>query len=261
MTYNGIDAMQRGQIEQAQSLFIQAVAADPDDPRIRAELARTLARNDQLSQAIDEMSKAVELSGGEASYHIELGELYMRFGRLELARENADRALHNNRRLAGAWALRGKIEKAMGQLDQARVSLHRALVHDESQDEIRFLLAQTYFELRQPDRSLAILQALCQRHGIAEVPDRYLLLNAQALAAIDQLDPAAELLAKVADRPEPLPEVLLELGRIQMLRGDVANARRTLTRGRDLFADRSEFQAQLDQLLSLESRTAGIGGS
>lgn len=253
--------MQRGQYEQAQALFTQAIVADPDDPRIRAELARTLARNGQPAQAIEEMSKAVELSGGEATYHIELGELYMKIGRLDLARENADRALHNNRRLAGAWALRGKIQKAMGQLDEARVSLHRALVHDESLNEIRFLLAQTYIELQQPDRTLAILHTLCQRHGIAEVPDRYLLLNAQALAAIDQLDRAAELLAEVADRPEPLPDVLLELGRIQVLRGDVANARRTWTRGRDLFADRSEFQAQLDQLPSLESRTAGIGGS
>lgn len=259
MTFNGIDAMQRGRSQEAQSLFSRAVEADPDDQRIRAELARTLAHNGQTLPAIEAMTKAVELSGGEAEYLVELGELHMKTGRLDLAREQANHALSNNRRLASAWALRGKVEKAMGQLDQARVSLHRSLVHDENQPEIRFLLSQVYFDLHQPERTLAVLNDLRQRSGMGPLPDEYLLLHARALAAIDQLDPAVELLVAVADRPEPQPEVLLELGRIQVLRGDIANARRTWTRGRDLFGDQSDFPTRLAELPPLDHNTVGVG--
>lgn len=258
MTYNGIDAMQRGRSVEAQNLFSKAAEVAPEDQRIRAELARTFVQNGQVQQAIAQMQRAVELSGGEASYHVELGLLYAQTGQWVLAGQEAERALNNNRRLASAWALKGQVEKAMGQLDQARTSLHRALAHDPELSEVRFQLAQVYFELRQPQRSLSVLDGLMRRFGPAERPARYLLLDAQALAEIGQLDQAAEVLAQAADGPEPTPEMLLELSRIQMLRGDVANARRILSRGRELFGNQPEFQQRLAKLPPDGAETAGV---
>jgi tetratricopeptide (TPR) repeat protein len=164
----------------------------------------------------------------------------------------------NNRRLASAWALKGKVEQAMGQLDQARTSLHRALAHDPELSEVRFQLAQVYFDLRQPQRSLSVLDGLLRRFGPTEQPASYLLLDARALAEIGQLDQAAEVLAKASDGPEPMPEMLLELSRIQLLRGDAANARRTLSRGRELFGSQPEFQRRLDELPPAGAETAGV---
>ena len=258
MTYNGIDAMQRGRTVEAQNLFTKAAEVAPEDQRIRAELARTFVQNGQIHQAIAQMQKAVELSGGEASYHVELGQLFVQTGQLDLARQEADRALKNNRRLATAWALKGQVEQAMGQLDQARTSLHRALAHDPDLNDVRFRLGQVYYDLHEPQRSLSVLDGLLRHYGPGELPPKYLLLDAQALAEIGQLDKAAEVLAQAADGPEPMPEMLLELSRIQILRGDAANARRTLSRGRELFGNQPEFQHRLDELPPGEAETAGV---
>jgi Flp pilus assembly protein TadD len=258
MTYNGIDALQRGRTLEAQSLFAQAAQAAPDDQRIRAELARTLALNGQVQQAIVEMQRAVDLSGGEASFHVELGELYLQTDQADRARHEADLALRNNRRLASAWSLRGRVEAATGQLEQARISLHRALAHDPDLEDARFRLAQVYFEMDQPQRSLAVLDGLIRRYSFAEIPTAYSLLDARALVEIGQFDQAAESLARIADKPQPDPAVLLELSRIHLLRGDVGNARRTLTRGRELFADRPEFQQRLENLHVAEADTTGL---
>jgi Tfp pilus assembly protein PilF len=258
MTCDGIDAMQRGRTLEAQGLFAKAAQAAPDDQRIRAELARTLAVNGQLEQAIEQMRHAVALSGGEASYHVELGELYLQTKRLLQAREQADLALNANRRLAGAWSLRGRVEAELGQLEQARTSLHRALAHDHELSDVSFRLAQIYFELDQPQRSLAVLDNLTRRYTADDIPAEYILLDARALADLGQLDQSADRLALVADRPEPDPAILLELSRIHQLRGDLGNAKRTLMRGRELFTARPEFQRRLDEIAQVESETAGL---
>ena len=256
MTFNGIDALQRGRVVEAQNLFTKAAQAAPNDQRIRAELARTYVQNGQVHQAIAEMKDAVRLSGGEASYHVDLGQLYLQTRQLELAREQAALALNNNRRLAAAWALKGQVEAGMGELAQARVSLNRALAHDSELRDVRFQLAQVYHRLGQPQRALSVLESLLRQTGLDETPQEYLLLHGTALAQIGQLDKSAEVLASAAERPEPLPETLLELSRIQKERGDVANASRVLIRGRELYANRPEFQKQLDELLSGGDETA-----
>lgn len=258
MTYNGIDAMQRGRIAEAQNLFAKAAEVDPEDQRIRAELARTLAQNGQVSEAISQMQQAVALSGGEASYHVELGQLYAQTGQWELARKESELALKNNRRLATAWSLKGLVEQATGELDQAKTSYHRALAHDPELADVRFALAQVYYDLKQPQRSLSVLDGLLHRVGASQLPAKYWLLDAQALAEIGQLDQAAEVLAEVADGPVPTPEMFLELSRIQALRGDTANARRTLSRGRQLFSEDPEFQRRLNDLPPSGPATAGL---
>jgi tetratricopeptide (TPR) repeat protein len=248
MMFNGIDALQRGHAAEAQQLLSTAAKASANDQRIRAELARAMAQNGQLTAAVTEMEEAVRLSGGEAAYHVELGELYLRTGQLEQARRQAEAALENNRRLASAWALKGRAEKDLGEIDAAQISLSRALAHDPELFDSRYQLALLYLQAQQPQRALSVLENMNQQSGSAEVNPEYVLLRGTALAQVGQLDMAAEVLAKGADCPLPSPEILLELGRVQTLRSDIANARRTLARGKQLFADRPEFQRQLDQL-------------
>lgn len=256
MTYDGIDALQRGRTLEAQELFTKAAQTAPADQRIRAELARTLSQNGETQRAIAEMQQAVQLSGGDASYHVELGQLYVQTGQLDLARRESELALRNNRRLASAWALRGQVEKELGQLERSRTSLHRALVHDQDLNEARFRLAQVYFDLDQPQQSLSILDGLLRRCDANAIPSAYLLLDAKALAELGQLDASVEVLAQAADDPQPAPEVLLELSRIQVLRGDFANARRTLIRGRELFGTQFSFEQKLAELSPSGSEAA-----
>jgi Flp pilus assembly protein TadD len=248
MTFNGIDAMQRGRTAEAQNLFSRAAEAAPDDQRIRLELARSYLKNGQIHQAIAQMREAVRLSGGEAVYHIELGQLYAQTGQWELAREQAALALDNNRRLASAWALKGHVEQSMGELDAARISLSRALAHDPDLVAARFQLAQVYQRLGQPQRTLSVLESLMRQSGPDEVPQEQLLLQGIALAQIGQLDRSAWVLALAAERSEPLPDTLLELARVHVQRGDFANARRVLVRGREMFAKRPEFGTRLAEL-------------
>jgi tetratricopeptide (TPR) repeat protein len=248
MTFNGIDAIQRGRFAEAQMLLNSAVEKAPGDQRIHAELAKVHLRNGELPAAIRELQEAVRLSGGDATYHVELGRLYLQTGQLELARQQADLALSNDRRFAAAWSLKGFVEVASGQRELACFSFHRALSHDPELNDARYQLARIYRDAGAPQRALAVIETLMRPFDPVDVPPEYIALQGTALADVGQLDKAAEILASAADRPAPLPEVLLELSRVQVLRGEVANARRTLLRGRELFADRPEFARQLELL-------------
>ncbi len=53
------------------------------------------------------------------------------------------------------------------------------------------------------------------------------------------------------------PQLYLELSRIQSARGDNANARLTLQRGRELFPDNPEFQLKLDALPAEPAKRPG----
>jgi tetratricopeptide (TPR) repeat protein len=258
LTYAGIDALKRGQSDEAERMLTDAVAAAPKDQRIRAEYSKALAQRGQMGRAIEQMRTATELSPHEEPYHAELGNLYLKTAQVDRALAEADRAIELDRQSAGAWLLRGRALRALGRLEQAKTDLHRSAAINPEQADVRFELAEIYFELRQPQRTLVILEGIHRDFDSDELPENLPILQGMALADVGLLDRAAEVLVQAIEAGQRSPRLYLQLSRVHGLRGDAANARLTLLRGRELFPDHPEFASQLEAFPEDPPQTASF---
>jgi tetratricopeptide (TPR) repeat protein len=224
----GVEAMQRGRWDEAEAQFSQAVATCPADERAHAQLAETMWRRAATDDAIVEMEKAAELSGGDAAVLVRLGEMYLARGDVVRAADQADRAIRTNRSLAGAWALRGDTLHLRGRREEALSAYHRALSHQPHYPQVQLALAEIYREMGRPQRTLCTLEALADQYSPGQEPQQVLFLEGLAMKALGRHQDAVELLVAASDRGPSSPDLLYHLGEAQMLAGDPTNARLSL---------------------------------
>lgn len=221
----GIEAMQRGNLEQAESQFSRAVATCPTDERAHSQLAETLWQRGSMDEAIRHMEQAAELSGGDAGVLVRLGEMYLSRGDLVRAAEQADQAIRVNRSLASAWALRGQTLRRQGQRVDALAAFHRALSYQKHYPEVQLAAAEIYRELSRPQRTLCTLEALADQYSPGQEPQQVLFLEGLALKALGRNHDAVERLAAASKRGRATPELLYHLAEARMRTGDPTNAR------------------------------------
>src|SRR5438105_3225497 len=112
LSLQGIDAQQRGQWDQAESLFAAAILKCPSDERARAGYAESLWQRGASQQAVEHMQQSVRLSGDDPQQLVRLGQMVFVLGDVASAGQQADRAIAINPQLAAAWALRGQVLQA-----------------------------------------------------------------------------------------------------------------------------------------------------
>jgi tetratricopeptide (TPR) repeat protein len=180
LSLQGIDAQQRGQWERAEMLFAAAIVKCPSDERARSGYAEALWRRGERAAAISTMEEAVRLSANDPERIIRLGGMYLAQGDIARAKEQAQRAIAANAQLAGAWALRGSVLQAEGNLGDALASYHRALALEPSLPDVQLAVADIYLRQNRPQRALATLQSLADRFPSGDVPPD--VIQRQALA-------------------------------------------------------------------------------
>jgi tetratricopeptide (TPR) repeat protein len=220
-----LEAQQGGQWEQAEALFASAVEQCPNDERARHGYAQSLWQRGAQDQAVAQMEEAVRLSGSDPERRVELGRMYLHRGELRRAGQQADYAIAANSQLAAAWALRGQVQQASGQREEALASLHRALGHRDSYPEVQLAIAAIYAEQNRPQRALATLQTLADSYPPGAVPNEVLIPEAFACRALGRYQDAADRLVQVCERGGASAEVHFELARTQLLAGNSAAAR------------------------------------
>jgi len=77
--------------------------------------------------AVELIQRAIELEGGNAQFHMNLGNLLQAQGKLDEAVGSYERALELNPRSASAWSNLGEALKTQGKLEEAAASLGKAL--------------------------------------------------------------------------------------------------------------------------------------
>lgn len=77
--------------------------------------------------AVELIQRAIELDGGNAQFHMNLGNLLQALGRLGEAVVSYERALKLNPRSASTWSNLGEALKTQGRLEEAAASLEKAL--------------------------------------------------------------------------------------------------------------------------------------
>ena len=260
-TRGGLDAFEKGRYDDACSCFSQAVKYSPKDPQIQAHLAQACAQRGDIASAISHLEQAVaksELQGGDPSANVALGELYLANGQWLPAVRQADLALKRNRKLAEAWALKGKTEYAKGNLSAALAHFHRAIGYRPKMPDVQIQIAETYQKMNQPMRALSTVEQLLSQYPPDRQPEKALLIKGVALISIQQTASAIDVLQLASQRENVSSEVFVRLGQAQLLAGQTSQARTTLNQAKQLFPDENEIGELVADLQSVSQDVATI---
>lgn len=243
----GIAAIERGQWEQAESLLAEAVETCPADTDARRHYAEALWHQGERERAVDQLEEAARLTVDDPQLHVLLADRRLVIGQVKLARQSAQHAIDLDPKLAGAWAIRGRIRRACGQPDRALSDYHRALGLAPHDRTILLETAELYRELGEPPRALAALQTLADTYSPGEEPQQVLYLEGLAYAALERWDEAAESLAAASTQEQPTTEILFQLGRAEFYAGRPARAAEAARQALALYPDHKPSRELLGQ--------------
>ena len=216
----GMEAMQRENWDEAESLFARAVSTSPVDERARCRYAETLWKRGARQEAIAQMEEAVRLSSNDPKLLVELGEMHLAGGDLARAAERAEQAVAADGRSASAWALRGDVLRRTGHAAEALACYHRALTYQEHFPHVQLAAADIYRKSGRPQRTLATLELLAGQYPPGQEPAEVLFHKGLALKSLSRFDEAAETLAAAVKGGDCTPEMLVHLSDAQLLAGD-----------------------------------------
>ena len=183
---------------------------------------------------------------------IRAGEMAMALGQNEKAYAWAQRALTLDSGLAGAWALRGRINRGRRQLEIALADLQHALQRAPGDREILLDLAELQMQMGRPQRSLTALHQLLDSFPPGEQPQRALWLEGLAYTAVNRPADAVASLQAASQQGPAHPDLLYQLAKAEELAGRPAAAYRAAQRA--LAVDSGH---QPSQLLLAQLETAG----
>jgi len=234
-TENGFSAVRRGAAREAKSYFARASNELPDDPLIAANLARAHYQAGELDQAIDAMSRAVDLSGRSSELVVELGEYMLASGRIDDAKSIVAYCLQQEHRSASVWSLNGRTKGATGDYAGALRDYQRALGFDENREDIQLQIVDTYQRLNQPLRALSSVEQILQQYPDDRQPERALIAKGDALVQLNQLEPAIELFQVASSREGISGMVWVKLADAQVRAGRLEQAKTTLAHAREKY--------------------------
>ncbi len=260
----GAEKLQQQKLEEAEFLFTEALRSSSADERAQAGMAEVLWQREQSRQAIKHMTQAAAISGGNPDYLVRLGEMNLQQGALDEALAQAEAALLNQRRHAGAWTLRGKVLQQRGQWEEAMTCYHRALSEQPQNAPVQVALAEIYRQVGRPQRALATLDAMTDGQAVDRIGPEAWMLKGQALADLGETSAARNCLRNAAlCCGQDATEQLLAVARVQLETGDFAEARNCLDRAfeHDPYNPTAlQLQAMLDRgtAAGMPARLAGF---
>ena len=259
-TSGGEAALEKGRLEQAESLLTRASQERPDDHRIRTSLAETLRRQGQTQAAIDQMRIAVESSKAPKA-RVELANMLLDSGKWIEANRHMQLALKKNRQLPEVWELKARTEMAQGNWQQAIYDYQRSLSLNPDQPNVQMQVANAYMQTAEPLRALSAIEQLLDRYPTDQQPETALVAKSNALVSLDQLPKAIEVLQMASQRSGASSEVFLRLSQVQLAAGQASQARTTLAKAKISFPNQPVFDSMLQQLREESGQVATVQAS
>ena len=208
----GVAAMEREQWQRAEELLQQAVKSCATDADSRRQYAETLWHRGAQAEAVKQMEDACRIAPDNAELHVRTAEMLLAMNHVEAAVRHARRALELDPKLPAAWAMRGRIMQANGQLREALAAYHRALGYGPSDRAIQLEIAELYRQMEQPERALALLQNLAETCSPGEEPQRLLFLQGLVYKELRRYDEAMQSFSAAMARAGPSAEILCQWG-------------------------------------------------
>jgi tetratricopeptide (TPR) repeat protein len=203
--------------EQSIAVYLDWLGKSPDDAEMHHELGLTLLLVGRLDEAVAHLGRASEIEPRDLQAREDYGYALLRLGRLEEAASSLEAVLQLDPRRADALRYLAQVRAAQGRSDDALGLLDRALLaapDDARAARVRARLRQLLGDQEHAldDYDLVLRQA----------PDDVaaLLGAAGALLALERLDEAAPLLARVRAANKDLPELKMRESQLAWRRGD-----------------------------------------
>ncbi|MDG1874236.1 MAG: tetratricopeptide repeat protein [Mariniblastus sp.] len=253
---HGLEAFQNGHLDKARGLFSRAAEQNPNDFRVRANLARALHQSGDRQRSIIEMQIAADLSNGDPEMLVELGQMYLDAGQWLPARRQVELALESNHLFAPAWALSGKTAKSKGNYEQALADFQRALGYAPELTDVQLEIVDTYQRLGKPLRALSAAEQLLSKHPNDEQPESAIIAKGIALIELDQIGPAIDLLQAASERKNASSQIFVQLSQAELLANNLSKARLALARGKQNFPNLQIFEQLESELTPAEERVA-----
>lgn len=262
LSLQGREAQQRGQWQQAESLYSAALAKCPKDDRARCGYAESLWKRGAKNDAILHMEEACRLSGGDPDRCVQLGRMYFDRGELGRADKQADAAIAANKELSQAWALKGDVYRAMGNSLDAMTSYQRALGLQSHYPEVQLALAEIHAQQKRPERALSTLQSLAASYPPGQVPVAVQHRQGLTLRTLGRHREACSCLAAAAAHPSCPPELIHDLAQTQLELGETSTARSLVNSALQVTPNhpglirlRDELSGDSEQMATVASRS------
>jgi Flp pilus assembly protein TadD len=124
-----------GRINEAETAYRNAIAqqrnGSPKNAEPFIDLGNLLLEQNQIENAIAQLSQAREISPQESRAHTSLGKAYLRLNKLEEAQAELEKAVSLDPNSAGAHYLLGQVYRKKGWIEQAKTQIDRAAALNE----------------------------------------------------------------------------------------------------------------------------------
>jgi Flp pilus assembly protein TadD len=151
---------QRGEWAQAEALYRQVLATDPEQPDALHLLGFMAHQRGDSAQALAPMQKAIALAPGVAFQHANLGLVQRALGRLDDAHASLRQAHQLDPSKADTCNTLGAVCAESGRHDEAVAWYQRALALRPDHAGAQANLGHTWAALERPDQALACFEAL-----------------------------------------------------------------------------------------------------
>jgi tetratricopeptide (TPR) repeat protein len=200
------------------------LASAPDSAEAHALLGiayRTMGTPEVIGEAIAELRQALALDSKLAPARYYLANIYLELGRTERAREELQTAIEQLPGNAQFLTLLAEVERQLKNPGRSLELLEQALTTDPSSAQAHYYRGLALLDLGRSPEAIAELEGVVKRgEKRAEV---YLSLGAAYLDA-GRIDDGLEILSQATHINPAGPEIRLQLARAYRLKGQLVNA-------------------------------------
>jgi predicted O-linked N-acetylglucosamine transferase (SPINDLY family) len=224
----GLLAAQSGRLELAADLVGRAVAARPREPAYLVNLGLVLKRQGRLADAAAALRRATRLDPRGADTHLAYGKVLLEQGEAEAARAAFATALELAPRTAGVHNNLGIALQALGRRDEAMGAFRRALELDPTDVDAHINLGLALRIGGRLEESVAALRGALAREPRHPLAANNLGLALQAQGRLDEargcFESALAASPDAADLHVNLGIVLTQLGALERAHASFARA-------------------------------------
>jgi tetratricopeptide (TPR) repeat protein len=224
MSQQAIFAMEKGDLQEADHLLVQALQLCPQDVEARARYSRLLWQCGRRDEALDQMKIALRIAPRDTGLHLQIAEQYLDLGRLTEAQFHIQKVLELAPENPGGWILQGRLALARNNPEEALSSFHRAAGLRPNDREILEWIAQAYEARGDADQVLAVRQRIIDTFAPGEESVEALTALAEAHRAVGRYASAAEIYLQVAGKAQNPEPYLLAAGENYLRAGDSQRA-------------------------------------
>jgi tetratricopeptide (TPR) repeat protein len=258
LAQQGVNELQRGNLNEADRLLAQAVRACPDDPAAHRYYADVLSERGQSPEALKQIVLAVGKSPSDTEILLRAAELHLRAGKLTEAASYAEQAVDQDPKSVDAWAVRSQIMQQSGQSRQALADAQRALRFDPRRRDMLLLSAETYRKIGDPHRALLNYQALADTYGPGEEPAQLFVDEALTYGQLARHDDAVRALHEAQRRGLQSPEIYTLLCEAETAAGRPSAAQQAAQQALALAPNDPRCRALVERTATLAAPDAAL---